>query len=272
MDLPFHPIFLFFILPVWLQGSDPSEKIKHKNNETAILGGNVTMFCNLTTPADVVQVTWQKIQGSLPQNIGTYSRKYGEKILPPYEDRLQCKTIEPNCSFITIHDVTFEDEACYKCLFNVFPWGSHGGQICLNIITISVLRMELETNHEDIVRFIYSAVGKPAPQISVFPSEVLNSPPEESLAQNLNGTVTITKIFNISWESLKVLNIQKLVVQMDHPLRKEKKDVLLPVKNDVLPVMQESITIGRLRTVGCASVILFLLILIVIFCIWRMKK
>lgn len=102
----------------------------------------MTIFCNLTTPADVVQITWQKIQGSLPQNIGTYSSIYGEKILPPYRDRLHCKVIEPNSSFITIREVTFEDEACYKCLFNVFPHGSHGGQICLNIIGISMFYVE----------------------------------------------------------------------------------------------------------------------------------
>lgn len=96
----------------------------------------MTIFCNLTNPADVLQITWQKIQDSLPQNIGTYSSKYGEKILPPYIDRLYFKVIEPNSSSITIREVTFEDEACYKCLFNVFPYGSHGGQICLNIISI----------------------------------------------------------------------------------------------------------------------------------------
>lgn len=96
----------------------------------------MTIFCNLTTLADVVQITWQKIQDSLPQNIATYSNKNGERILPPYVDRLHCKSIEPNSSFITIREVTFEDEACYKCLFNVFPYGSHGGQICLNILSI----------------------------------------------------------------------------------------------------------------------------------------
>ena len=63
----------------WVLFSDYPHRIKHKNNETAVWGENVTIFCNLTTPEDV-QITSQKIQDSLPQNIGTYSRKYGEKI------------------------------------------------------------------------------------------------------------------------------------------------------------------------------------------------
>lgn len=228
MDFTLQLIFIFVMLPILLQGSDPPQMIEHKINETAILGGNVTIFCNLTAPKNVVQITWQKVQNPWPQNIGTYSRRYGENILPPYKDRLECKTIEPNCSFITIHEVTFEDEACYKCLFNVFPGGSHGGQICLNIITLSVLEMKFLRNpDDDDARFIYSAVGKPAPQISIFPLQILKGPPQVSLNENPNGTVTITKIFFISLESVRVQNIQELVVHTDHPQRREEQVVLL---------------------------------------------
>lgn len=126
----------------WVLFSDSSHRIICKNNETAVFGENVTIFCNLTTPADVVQITWQKMLGSSPQNIGTYSSTYGERILPPYRDRLHCEVIEPNSSFITIREVTFEDEACYKCLFNVFPHGSRSGQICLNIIGMQMFYVE----------------------------------------------------------------------------------------------------------------------------------
>ncbi|XP_042854265.1 nectin-1-like [Panthera tigris] len=213
---------------------DSPHRIKYKNNETAVFGENVTIFCNLTTPADVVQITWQKIQGSLRQNIGTYSNIYGEKILPPYRDRLHCEVIEPNSSFITIREVTFEDEACYKCLFNVFPQGSHSGQICLNIIAVSEIKTELQSNFdsEDFLSFTYSAVGKPVPQISLFPSKVLINPPEEYLAQNPNGTVTITKMYNVSLETVRSLSLQHLIVHMDHPLRNEEKIVPLSVKQE----------------------------------------
>ncbi|XP_062968337.1 nectin-1-like [Cynocephalus volans] len=219
--------------PTWLN-SHSSHRIKHKNNETAVLGEDVTIFCNLTTPADVVQITWQKIQDSLPQNIGTYSDKYGEKILPPYVDRLHCKIIKPNISFLTIREVAFEDEACYKCLFNVFPHGSQGGQICLTILTISELRNELQFNpdSEGLLSLSYSAVGKPAPQISLFPSQVLMKPPEEYLAQNPNSTVTVTKTYTISLETVKSLGLQHLIVHVDHPLRKADKIVPLYVKEE----------------------------------------
>ncbi|XP_053421491.1 OX-2 membrane glycoprotein-like [Nycticebus coucang] len=234
MDFSLRLILQLLVVPIWVQGYDLSHRIKHKNNETAVFGENVTIFCNWTTSENVVQITWQKIQDSLPLNIGTYSNKYGEKILPPYVDRLHCKIIEPNSSFITIREVTFEDEACYRCLFNVFPYGSHGGQICLNILTISELRTELQVNSdtEDLLSLVYSAVGKPAPQISLFPSQVLINPPEEFSAQNSNGTITITKICTISLETVRSLGLQHLIVYMDHPLRKKEKIVPLSVKQE----------------------------------------
>uniref|UniRef100_A0A8D1L5H4 Ig-like domain-containing protein n=1 Tax=Sus scrofa TaxID=9823 RepID=A0A8D1L5H4_PIG len=268
MGFPLHPIIQLLMLPLWVQGSGNLHRIKHNNNETAVLGENVTIFCNLTTPADVMQITWQKIQDSLPQNIGTYSSKYGEKILPPYTDRLHCEAIEPNSSFITIREVTFEDEACYKCLFNVFPHGSHGGQICLNIITVSELRTELQSNldSEDFLRFTYSAVGKPAPQISLFPLQILMNPPEESLALNPNGTVTITKMYNVSLETVRSLGIQHLIVHMDHPLRNEEKIIPLSVKQECTAGFSYNWLpkVGAFITVLCSSFI--------IICIIQRKK
>lgn len=227
----------------------------------------MTIFCNLTTPADVVQITWQKVQDSLPQNIGTYSSKYGEKILPPYEDRLHCKVIEPNSSFITIHEVTFEDEACYKCLFNVFPHGSQEGQICLTIITVSELKTELQSSlgSEDILRFTSSAVGKPVPQISLFPSKVLINPPKEYLVQNPDGTVTITKSYNVSLETVRFLRLQNLIVHMDHPLRNEEKIVPLSFQ-------QEGISVSSYGWQAIAIFLWILLVLIILCIIWRKKK
>ncbi|KAH0501766.1 OX-2 membrane glycoprotein [Microtus ochrogaster] len=211
-----------------------SQEIKHKNYETAVLGRNVTIFCNLTSLENVLQVTWQKIEGSLPQNIGTYSHKYGENIIPPYVNRLHCKILEPNASFITIQKVTFEDEACYKCLFNTFPYGSHGGQTCLNVLIVPELITELHPvpGSEDLLNLHCSGVGKPAPGISIYPSEVLVLTQEEYFTENPNSTVTTTKIYNISLKAVRSLGLQHLVVSMTHPVGHEEKIVPLPVKQE----------------------------------------
>lgn len=266
MDFLRHLISQLLILPIYALEPDPSYGIKYKKNETAILGGNVTIFCNLTTPADVVQITWQKIQNSLPQNIGTYSSKYGEKILPPYVDRLQCKVIEPNSSFLTIKEVTFEDEACYKCLFNVFPHGSHGRQICLNIITVPELTVELryDPDPDGFLSLTYSAVGKPAPQISLFPSQILFNPPEENVAHNANGTVTVTKMYTISLETVRSLGLQYLILNMDHPLKNEEK--IVPLSGNQGCSSTSTLTIVMLIS------LCIMLTIIISLCIVQRKK
>eukprot|EP00073_Rattus_norvegicus_P051261 XP_017453645.1 PREDICTED: uncharacterized protein LOC685767 isoform X2 [Rattus norvegicus] len=226
-----HPVrYEEMIVPLPGNKGESSQRIKYNTFETAVLGGNVTIFCNFTSLANVEQITWQKIQGSLPHNIGTYSHKYGEKILPPYINRLQCKILEPSASFMTIQGVTFEDEACYKCLFNTFPQGSHGGQTCLNILTVSELVTELQSvsGSEDLQNLQCSAVGKPAPGISIYPSQVTVHPAQEYLAQNPNATVTVTKSYSISLKTARSLGLQNVVVSMTHPVRHEEKIVPLP--------------------------------------------
>ncbi|XP_029400748.1 OX-2 membrane glycoprotein-like [Mus pahari] len=231
MDCSHLCIFRLLMLSLYAHEPESSQRIKHNTGEMAVLGGNVTIFCNFTSLANVEQITWQKIQGSLPQNIGTYSHKYGEKILPPYVNRLQCKILEPSAYFMTIQGVTFEDEACYKCLFNTFPHGSHGGQTCLTTITVSELVTELHSapDSEDLHSLLCSAVGKPAPGISIYPSQVMVHPPQEHFAQNANATVTVTKIYNISLKTARILGFQNLVVSMTHSVRNEEKIVHLPV-------------------------------------------
>ncbi|OBS70158.1 hypothetical protein A6R68_01299, partial [Neotoma lepida] len=189
-----------------------SLQVKHNDYERAVLGRSVTIFCNLTSPANVEQITWQKIQDTLPQNI----------------------VLEPNVFSITIQAVTFEDEACYKCLFNTFPHGSHEGQTCLNILTVPELLIELQfiPGSEDLLILNCSAVGKPAPEISIYPSQDLVHLQEEYSTENLDATVTITKIYSISLKTMKSLGLQYLVVSMTHPQRNEEKRVPLPVNQE----------------------------------------
>ncbi|CAH6792374.1 LOC685767 [Phodopus roborovskii] len=234
MNFLLHCLLHLLMLHICTQESESSYRIRYNDYVTAVLGENVTIFCNLTTLANVEQVTWQKIQGSLPQNIGTYSHKYGENILLPYVNRLHCNILEPNASFITIQEVTFEDEACYKCLFNTFSFGSHRGQTCLNILTVSKLITKLSsvTGSEDLLNLQCSAVGKPAPGISIYPSQDLVYSQKEFFTKNPNTTVTVTKIYNISLKTVRSLGLQDVVVSMTHPIRDEEKIVPLPINQE----------------------------------------
>lgn len=97
---------------------------------------------------------------------------------------------------------------------------------------VSELRTELqlEPDPEGFLHLTYSAVGKPAPRMSLFPSQILIHPPEERLVQNANGLVTVTKMCLISLETVKSLGLQHLIVHMDHPLKKE--EIIIPLATE----------------------------------------
>lgn len=97
------------------------------------MGGNVTLSCALTKRLEVLQVTWQKHSEESLDNIATYSIANGLKIHKPYEDRMNFTNLELNKTSITFWDTRMDDSGCYKCLFNVYPFGSFAGNTCLTV-------------------------------------------------------------------------------------------------------------------------------------------
>ncbi|XP_051841239.1 OX-2 membrane glycoprotein-like isoform X3 [Antechinus flavipes] len=218
-------LLLSFLLFFLRTGQDSVFVTKSKSADIALLGNNVTLNCNLTIPADVLQITWQKLQGSVPENIGTYSSQHGEKILPPYNERIQCSSTELTSSSMTIYNVTLKDDACYKCLFNVFPNGIYGGKMCFSVQNVPELRSELHPHPtiEGILIVICSATGKPAPHITFSHERLLMGLPKEYTDQSPDGITNVTKWYNISKEAVRSLKIENASCVMDHPLRKKKE-------------------------------------------------
>lgn len=101
----------------------------------------------------------------------------------------------------------------------------------LSASAVSELVTELQSapGSEDLHSLLCSAVGKPAPGISIYPSQVTVQAPQEYFVQNANATVTVTKIYNISLKTARSLGLQDLVVSMTHSVRNEEKIVRLPV-------------------------------------------
>uniref|UniRef100_A0A8C2YF67 Uncharacterized LOC107321458 n=2 Tax=Coturnix japonica TaxID=93934 RepID=A0A8C2YF67_COTJA len=83
---------------------------------------------------NVFQVTWQKINGSSFWNIATYSQIHGLRLQESFQ-RKACFTVAAlNTSAIALRNLTSEDASCYRCIFNVFPYGSFSSpDLCLKI-------------------------------------------------------------------------------------------------------------------------------------------
>ncbi|NXT28299.1 OX2G protein, partial [Syrrhaptes paradoxus] len=109
------------------------EAVKSDNIIAAPLGGEANFYCNFSLSMDVLQVTWQKRNGSSFQNIATYSPNHGLRLIGSFEKKARFTTAALKASAITLQNLTFEDESHYRCIFNVFPHGSYSKDVCLNI-------------------------------------------------------------------------------------------------------------------------------------------
>ncbi|NXA47190.1 OX2G protein, partial [Nothocercus julius] len=109
------------------------EAVKSENVVAAALGGEANLYCNFTLTMDVLQVTWQKRNGSSFENIATYSTNWGPRLIGSFQKKAWFSSAALKASAITIQNVTLEDESYYRCIFSVFPHGSFSKDICLNV-------------------------------------------------------------------------------------------------------------------------------------------
>ncbi|KAK2856969.1 hypothetical protein Q5P01_005704 [Channa striata] len=142
-------------------------------NTTAVYGGDAHYRCAVDNPTGVLQVTWQRLfRDEDIENLATYSKRFGQQINEPYRGKVIFTEASLSSASITLRNVTWEDESCYVCGFNVYPDGSKRKQICLTVQGIS----EVHTSHLQVpstghdeadveVVFSCSATGKPAPTI-----------------------------------------------------------------------------------------------------------
>uniref|UniRef100_H0ZZY6 Ig-like domain-containing protein n=1 Tax=Taeniopygia guttata TaxID=59729 RepID=H0ZZY6_TAEGU len=109
------------------------EPIQSDTITVATLGGEANFYCNFSLSVDVLQVTWQKRNGTSFQNMATYSPKHGLRLIGPFQKKVSFTRAAPKASAITLQNLTLEDDSYYRCIFNVFHHGSFSKDIRLNI-------------------------------------------------------------------------------------------------------------------------------------------
>ncbi|NWU74099.1 OX2G protein, partial [Onychorhynchus coronatus] len=109
------------------------EVIKSDSVILAAFGGEANLYCNFSLSMEVLQVTWQKRNGSFFQNIATYSSVHGLRLIGSFQNKMRFTGATPKASALTLQNLTFEDESYYRCIFNVFRHGSFNKDILLKI-------------------------------------------------------------------------------------------------------------------------------------------
>ncbi|XP_057686580.1 OX-2 membrane glycoprotein-like isoform X2 [Corythoichthys intestinalis] len=139
--------------------------------DTAVDYGNDAQYkCELQNQKGVQQVTWQKrLWDNSVQNVASYSKRFGLNINEPYQGKVILTEASLSSTSLTIKNVTWEDEHCYICIFNVFPEESKRKQTCLTVQGISEVKAKVQQSEvtDGTASFVFncSATGKPAPSI-----------------------------------------------------------------------------------------------------------
>uniref|UniRef100_A0A8K9XSA9 Ig-like domain-containing protein n=1 Tax=Oncorhynchus mykiss TaxID=8022 RepID=A0A8K9XSA9_ONCMY len=96
--------------------------------------------CTHADPTGVLQVTWQRLfKDDSVENLATYSKRFGAQIIDPQRGKVVFTEASLNSTSITVKNVTWADDACYICSFNVYPSGSIRKQICLTVQGYEIL-------------------------------------------------------------------------------------------------------------------------------------
>ncbi|XP_069035172.1 OX-2 membrane glycoprotein-like isoform X2 [Lepisosteus oculatus] len=256
--------YLFWFSAVAATGS--SELVRTQRIVSAVLGEDVSFCCELTQPKDVLQVTWQKLTAHKPENIATYNKRSGARIINSLSGRLGfLQTGLQKCS-VAIKGVTKKDETCYSCLFNSFPEGAIAGKTCLSVYEIYEPRFEVRTLEADageILSLTCSATGAPAPEISwnIKEEDILENSEEYSVT-NPNGTITVTRNATVDISRLSGTEIL-INCTVRHPGWENKMELsqLIRTGKSLMMTQNDSVTTQRV-SVACVIVGFFLVVII----------
>ncbi|XP_062417434.1 T-cell surface protein tactile-like isoform X1 [Pungitius pungitius] len=103
-------------------------------NKTADYGGDAHYSCSVADTTGVLQVTWQRVfKEKFVENLATYSERFGQQVNDPHAGKVIFTEASLRSTSITLRNVTWGDESCYVCSFNVYPDGSKRQQTCLTV-------------------------------------------------------------------------------------------------------------------------------------------
>ncbi|XP_019746255.1 uncharacterized protein LOC109528302 isoform X2 [Hippocampus comes] len=161
----------------------------------------------------VHQITWQRrLRGNPVENLGSYSELFGQHINELYQGKVILNETSLSSASLTLKNVTWADECCYICIFNVYPGDSKRKQTCLTVQGISELKAKVHNPESELadgtatVVFSCSTTGKPAPTIRwrFSPNSTALHQTTPTTVANRDGTFTrsqnVTLRLTESWD------------------------------------------------------------------------
>ncbi|KAL6481377.1 hypothetical protein MHYP_G00094570 [Metynnis hypsauchen] len=155
-------------------------------------GESASFSCSLPNAAGVKQVTWQRLgHDDSVHTMVTFSENF-KQVDDAYLDKVEVTEATLSATTIVMKNITFADEGCYICTFNVYPSGTERRKTCLTVQGLSDFTTSTfldETENKVVVSC--SATGKPAPEVRYKDKERESG--EKVSVTNADGTITSTK-------------------------------------------------------------------------------
>ncbi|XP_042174076.1 OX-2 membrane glycoprotein-like isoform X2 [Oncorhynchus tshawytscha] len=130
-----------FLVLLCLLSEAVSVNVVSRGDTRVDFNADASYTCTHADPTGVLQVTWQRLfKDDSVENLATYSKRFGAQIIDPHRGKVVFTEASLNSTSITVKNVTWADEACYICSFNVYPSGSRRKQTCLTVQGVSEVR------------------------------------------------------------------------------------------------------------------------------------
>ncbi|XP_036418367.1 OX-2 membrane glycoprotein [Colossoma macropomum] len=182
-----------------------------EENVLTDLGQSASFSCSLPNAAGVKQVTWQRLgHDDSVQTMVTFSENFKQQVTDSYLDKVEVTEATLSATTIVIKNITFADEGCYICTFNVYPSGTERRKTCLTVQGLSDFTTSKfldETTEKEVV-VSCSATGKPAPEVNWRYREKDIESGEKVTVINVDGTITTTKNLTLPQSQLHEKNVE----------------------------------------------------------------
>ncbi|XP_029599651.1 OX-2 membrane glycoprotein-like [Salmo trutta] len=197
-----------FLILLCLLSEAVSVNVVARGDTRVDFNADASYTCTHADSTGVLQVTWQRLfKDDSVENLATYSKRFGAQIIDPHRGKVVFTEASLNSTSITVKNVTWSDEACYICSFNVYPSGSRRKQTCLTVQGVSDVRATMqkvpstEPKADMEVVVSCSATGKPAPWIqwNISAAAPIKTPNNWTV---INKDQTVTAISNITLQLL----------------------------------------------------------------------
>ncbi|XP_076838783.1 OX-2 membrane glycoprotein-like isoform X2 [Brachyhypopomus gauderio] len=170
-----------------------STGIVTKGDVSVLYGTDAVLSCSIPDATGVKQVTWRRYRDQSVESLATFSERFKNEVAHSYAGKIDASLPSLNSTTMVIKKVTFEDEACYMCSFDVYPSGTKRWKQCLDVEGLSETTVSKASHgpEETDVIVSCSATGKPAPVISWW-LEGKQLSQNSSTVLNPDGTSTTT--------------------------------------------------------------------------------